>query len=76
MKRVVYIRTDPNDLDLTYGKIYDVIQYAPSINGDAVYIKDDSGNGGFYYIVDSNGDIAFKNADIEFRSQTIDEILK
>ena len=76
MKKVMYIRTEPNELPLTYGKIYDVIHYIPSVNGDAAYIQNDSGVGGFYYIYDPDGNASFKNADIEFRSQTIDEILK
>lgn len=76
MKKVVYIREDSTILDFTYGKVYDVIHYAPSVNGDAVYIKNDSGIGGFYYILDPYNKEVFKEFTAEFRSRIIDDILK
>lgn len=76
MKYVKFVWEGYNENDLTFGRIYNVMEYnvCTITNRDTIRILDDKGNLNYYYLRTSY-DIFFTDATSEIRSNTINEIL-
>lgn len=85
MRKVKCINNSNRTNGLTIGKIYDVLEFYPNLDGidDCIFIKNDLGFNITYYmhILKNNGflitlgELAFIDATHEFRNEVIDEIL-
>ncbi len=81
MRKVKYV---PNVLcypNLTFNKVYDIIEYIPmkgidtEVNADMAVLIDDRGLKSLYYFLTIKGGTILQDATAEYRDSVIDNIL-